>query len=72
METHDAETPDSPRSTLESAIQAVERSLCADGSLHGGIPEGEQSGHEWRALRGHSGQVGDCCQGQKIAFAQMD
>lgn len=50
METRDAKTPGSPRSTLESAIQAVEGGLCADGSRHGGIPEGEQSGHEWRAL----------------------
>jgi hypothetical protein len=38
------------RGALESAVAAVERSLRADGSLAGGIPEGERAGFEWRAL----------------------
>jgi len=50
MESNDAENPVSQPSALESAIQAIERSLRADGSRDGGIPDGELSGFEWRAL----------------------
>jgi hypothetical protein len=40
-----------PPTALDSAIQAIERSLRADGADAGGVDEGERSGFEWRALK---------------------
>jgi hypothetical protein len=36
---------------LDAAIQAIERSLRADGADARGVDEGERSGFEWRALK---------------------
>ena len=36
---------------LDAAIQAIERSLRADGADAGGLDEGERPGFEWRALK---------------------
>ncbi|TSA34945.1 MAG: hypothetical protein D4R65_05480 [Verrucomicrobiaceae bacterium] len=50
MQINDTENPAPQPSALESAIQAIERSLRADGAGDGGIPDGELSGFAWRAL----------------------
>jgi hypothetical protein len=50
MEADDQKNPASPPSALESAIQAIERSLRPDGPGHGDIPDGERGGYEWRTL----------------------
>ncbi len=50
MRTSDTETTGHPGSALESAIEDIERSVRADGEIHGGIPDGELAGYEWRAL----------------------
>lgn len=50
MNSDDSKNQRTRPSALESAIAHLERSLCPDGAVHAGIPEGERAGFEWRAL----------------------
>ena len=46
----ESKNPASQPSALGSAIEAIERGLCADGAGNDRIPDGERAGFEWRAL----------------------
>ncbi len=61
MNIHDPENPAASGGALESAISALERSLCADGPIDGGIPEGEHAGYQWRELFDWAAKNGLVC-----------
>jgi hypothetical protein len=50
MISDESKNPASQPSALESAIEAIERSLRPDGAGNDRIPDGERAGFEWRAL----------------------
>jgi hypothetical protein len=46
--------PAGSRDSLPAALEVCERSLRPDGAGGRGVPEGEESAAQWRALRAHA------------------